>query len=280
MFLSSYTLIGMKNTRIKNNQLNVYKVMNTLNGKIYIGITIYSLSHRKGQHYQDLKKKNSTSKFARALKKYPREVFTWEVIWEASSEEEMIEKEIYFIQLYDTLKNGYNIRSGGEGGGKHSEETRHNHSLRMSGENHPMYGKKRTHESIQQSMETRRNNGIPWVTEEAKKNISKGKLGKKVNEEGKINIKNARNLRLLGVKYKPKEKKFNKICSLCQENYKAADIRSKICPQCKKPKLCVCGCKKLVTSPGRFYSTGCDKRGKTYKEMYGDREVKCGFQKK
>lgn len=92
----------------------------------------------------------------RANKKYGRSNF-WkniinkteyevEIILDNMSYEDTLKKEIEFIKIYGRLNNGtgtlVNLTDGGEGcnGMKHSNQTKNNHSDRMKGENHPMYG--------------------------------------------------------------------------------------------------------------------------------------------
>lgn len=49
------------------------------------------------------------------MRKYGRDKFHIELIDTASSKEEMFEKEMYYIKLFDTYKNGYNSTLGGDG---------------------------------------------------------------------------------------------------------------------------------------------------------------------
>ena len=95
----------------------VYKVTNKINGKIYIGKT-YNLEKRKKEHFNGI---NDNSPFHKALKKYGIGNFEWEVIDNADTEKEILDKEIYWIKKLNTCihfhnSNGYNITLGGEGG--------------------------------------------------------------------------------------------------------------------------------------------------------------------
>lgn len=107
--------------------LIIYKSTNLINNKIYIGQTINSLEYRKQQHYREAKSKNRKSVyFHNALNKYGYDNFIFEKIDEAQTLEELNEKERFWIKFYDsTNKNlGYNLDSGGNSGGKKSEETK------------------------------------------------------------------------------------------------------------------------------------------------------------
>lgn len=95
----------------------IYKVTCKVNGKLYIGKT-YNFEKRKREHILD---KNVDIPFHKALKKYGLENFEWEIIDTAESDEELIQKEIYWIRKLNTCvkfenSNGYNITLGGDGG--------------------------------------------------------------------------------------------------------------------------------------------------------------------
>ena len=79
--------------------------------------------------------------------------------------------------------------------------------------------------------------------------------------------------------YKPKKLKFTHTCESCNITYKSGDVRGRFCIECKKPKPCKCGCRKLVKTPGSYFAIGCTKRGKTYQEIHGKNDVNCGFKK-
>jgi group I intron endonuclease len=92
----------------------------------YVGQTIRTLKQRKSSHLSS-SKKGSTYYLHRAIRKYGAENFKWEVIYNASSEEELNEKETFFIKEYNTnSQDGYNLTEGGRGirGWKHSELTK------------------------------------------------------------------------------------------------------------------------------------------------------------
>lgn len=93
----------------------IYKVTCLPSQKIYIGQTIDTLSERRSKHYYKAKhEKELNTHFLNALRFYKSEDFKWEVIDTAKNREELNEKEDYWINYYDSIKNGYNIRKGGE----------------------------------------------------------------------------------------------------------------------------------------------------------------------
>lgn len=80
--------------------------------------------------------------------------------------------------------------------------------------------------------------------------------------------------------YNPKELKFECTCKYCDIEFKAADVKCYTCPDCKKPRPCKCGCGKIIKTPGHWLASGCNMRGKTYLEIYGTDNPKCGFKNK
>ena len=108
-------------------------------GKSYIGQTNDELN-RKRQHKQSAyneRDKAYNYKFHIAIRKYGFDSFKYEILYSVfcNSLEELIkdlnEKEIYYIGLYDSYKNGYNMTIGGN---------------QLRGELHPSYGTHLTEE--------------------------------------------------------------------------------------------------------------------------------------
>jgi group I intron endonuclease len=92
----------------------IYKATNTVNGKSYIGYTTQGFDVRKSQH---LKESNSDSSlhFHRAIRFHGADAFTWEILEDNLTTKQSKAKEVYYIALYNTLNNGYNMTQGGEG---------------------------------------------------------------------------------------------------------------------------------------------------------------------
>lgn len=113
----------------------VYIHRNKINNKCYIGITRqkanerwrngdgYLLKNNNGRYYQP--------KIARAINKYGWDNFE-HIIWaENLSHDEACHAEKLLIAMWDTIKNGYNISTGGEG----------TTGISRYGEDNPFYGK-------------------------------------------------------------------------------------------------------------------------------------------
>lgn len=99
----------------------IYKITNSINTKIYIGQTWDMLSTRFSAHLSPSSR--GCSKLYRAFEKYGRENFKIEEICQVDNQEDANSLESFLIQSRDTIKNGYNLRSGGSHG-KHSEESK------------------------------------------------------------------------------------------------------------------------------------------------------------
>lgn len=92
----------------------IYKATNKITNKIYIGQTTKTLDERICTHKKCSLKMNT--KFYNALRSYGFDNFMWEIIETVSSKKELDEKEMYYIQKYDSVQNGYNMTNGGTGG--------------------------------------------------------------------------------------------------------------------------------------------------------------------
>lgn len=92
----------------------IYSATNIINNKKYIGQTKQGLEIRKHAHLSSYKKEQKTV-FQKALKKYGEENFIWEIIDYAKTPEEIDLKERYWINYYNTFKQGgYNMTPGGQ----------------------------------------------------------------------------------------------------------------------------------------------------------------------
>lgn len=86
----------------------IYKITNKINNKIYIGQTVNSLEQRFNRHKQDALSGRLNTHFARALRKYGVENFIAEIIDTAQTQEELTQKEYYWIGYYHSFEQGYN----------------------------------------------------------------------------------------------------------------------------------------------------------------------------
>lgn len=120
----------------------IYKATNLINNKVYIGQTILDLKTRRAQHENSIKYKNKYA-FAKAIQKYGKENFDWEVVDTASTIEELNEKESYYIEYYKSLttQNGYNLKGGGNNSFLTEEVKKKISEAQIGSKNH-MFGKR------------------------------------------------------------------------------------------------------------------------------------------
>lgn len=113
----------------------IYKTINLINNKIYIG-------QHKSKKF-NLSYIGSGKLLHEAIEKYGRENFKVELLEKCNSKEELDQKEIKYIELYNSrdLNIGYNIAIGGQKrfftGQKHSKESKLKMSYKAKNRYHP-----------------------------------------------------------------------------------------------------------------------------------------------
>ena len=167
----------------------IYKATNRINGKMYVGQTIKLLNIRMSEHICHALLKKDNMYFHKAIRKYGKKNFIWEVVAECNLLKELNKAEIEMVKKYNTFANGYNLTEGGEGklGSNHTEETKRKISESNKGKNHHRYGKDNPSFGKTRSEETKKKISEAHKgkkhTEETKKKMSiakKGKRGDKV----------------------------------------------------------------------------------------------------
>jgi len=105
----------------------IYKIVNKIDGNIYIGQTIQDLDERWKQHC----KPTSNCRYLKsAIKKYGIDNFIFKLIC-ICFDDDLNKYESMFIKQYNTIvPNGYNLREGGNSS-KHNEETKKKISERL-----------------------------------------------------------------------------------------------------------------------------------------------------
>ena len=86
----------------------IYKITNIQNNKVYIGQTIRPIEQRFKRHLNDALNNILDTHFARAIRKYGKENFIIEQIDEAQTQDELNQKEQYWIRYYNSVEEGYN----------------------------------------------------------------------------------------------------------------------------------------------------------------------------
>ena len=91
----------------------IYKIINDINDKVYVGKTDFSIEKRFKEHCKDaFRDRNEKRPLYAAMRKYGVEHFHIELIEETDNPEE---REIYWIGYFDGYTHGYNATKGGDG---------------------------------------------------------------------------------------------------------------------------------------------------------------------
>lgn len=93
--------------------IGIYKITNKINNKSYIGQSI-NIEHRWKEHLSRIDDKQFDYAIYNAFRKYGIENFNFEII-EQCKENELNDKEIYWIDYYNSYYDGYNMNLGGNG---------------------------------------------------------------------------------------------------------------------------------------------------------------------
>lgn len=153
----------------------IYKTINLINGKIYIG-----QDSKNNPEYL-----GSGLLLKRAIEKYGVENFEKEIICECDSKKSLNESEIFWIRELSGVTNGYNLTLGGSGGDTYSNNP--NLELikkKFKGELNPFFNKQHSIDSkikMSNSQKGREawNKGLTGIyNEEHIQNLKKAKLGK------------------------------------------------------------------------------------------------------
>ena len=91
----------------------IYRIYNDVNDKSYIGQTVKSLEYQMSLHRNSMVT-GQTQPLYVAMRELGWDNFHIELIQEAKSLEELDELEVYYIQEYNSIENGYNVQHGGK----------------------------------------------------------------------------------------------------------------------------------------------------------------------
>jgi group I intron endonuclease len=102
--------------------MHIYKFTHIDSNRSYIGQTVQDPNQRRLEHICDSRHTPRTYHFHNALRVYGVEAFTFEVIDQATSLDELNLLEEKYVKQYDSINNGFNIRQPG-GNKIHSQES-------------------------------------------------------------------------------------------------------------------------------------------------------------
>jgi len=153
---------------MSNSEGIIYKAVNRINGKVYIGQTCQSFRRRINEHKRDALVRNCNFSFHKAIRKYGIENFEWEILTVAGVDAlDALERGFVTFYKSSSKRYGYNLTVGGSVlrgkqnpffGRKHSIETRKLISDRNKGCVSHNKGKslsKITRDRISQSLKSR-----------------------------------------------------------------------------------------------------------------------------
>jgi group I intron endonuclease len=151
----------------------IYKTTNIINGKFYIGKDKHNNPEYLG----------SGILLKKAIEKYGIENFEKIILEYCANNEELSEREKYWIKETCAQELGYNIADGGHGGNTYNEETKEKVSKLFK-------GRRVSLDSIEKRKLTRekrkkQNPDTYKLTEEAKRAIGDFHRGKKISEENR-----------------------------------------------------------------------------------------------
>lgn len=160
----------------------VYKITNTINSKLYFGITKTSIKKRWAQH-----KCNAIRKpfyLYRSMSKYGIENFEISVVKMCSNEKEMyvLEKELISKYKTNNREHGYNHSSGGEISSKGTKRTKET-KLKISEYQKKRKRKPHSKETILKMKEKAKGRR---VSRKAIENSAKKRKGKKAHNTKKV----------------------------------------------------------------------------------------------
>lgn len=93
----------------------IYKIINDINDKVYVGKTMSTIEKRFKEHCEDsIKRGKENRPLYRAMNKYGTEHFSIHLI-EECSDKDASAREQYWIDFYKGYTKGYNATLGGDG---------------------------------------------------------------------------------------------------------------------------------------------------------------------
>lgn len=159
----------------------VYKISNTVNSKLYFGISAYPIS-RWSTHKRRVRN-GGRSKLYAAMDKYGVDKFIFEIVHWCDNRDDANDLEHFLIEECCTNKTGYNIREGGDSGA-HSEETKA--KIGLLG-----LGRQVTTETREKISRAHKGKGKKPLSEQTKAKLSAINKGKKHTTEAAEKIRTA-----------------------------------------------------------------------------------------
>lgn len=219
----------------------IYMIRNVVNGKVYVGKS-FDIEKRWANHRYELNKGiHVNNHLQSAWNKYGEGNFEFSII-EECSEDELNNREIYWIKTLDTYHNGYNQTEGGEGthlpedvkmkiGAASKDwwsnpENKNKMSEARKGDGSFWYGKTFPEDMVHKLSDAHKN-----LNDEIRKKYSDSHKGKSLSEETKHKISQSSKGRILSEETRRK-------MSEAKTGYKAPWARAVYCLELDKVFRC------------------------------------------
>lgn len=199
--------------------MNVYKITNTANNQVYIGITSKTLTERFSWHTRDCRK-GEKKKLYDAMRQIGEDKFNIEFI-EKTTKDIINEREEYYIELFDSYRNGYNASPKSSGIYKHTEESKKIMSEKAK-------GRKQNKETRKKQSEAMKNWWGKLTEKQRKEHAHHKNKGHKHTKEFRDRCRQ----RQLGQKHSKETKQKMKESHIGRISSNFTEIVS--CPYCKK----------------------------------------------
>ena len=225
----------------------IYKTINLINGKIYIG-------KHKASEFNPNYKGSGTSYLQNAFKKYGKENFKVEFLIPCFSLEELNAEEQFLIEWFNARDRsiGYNRAKGGDGGDLYDKSGCHNpmYGVRLTGERNPNYNKCWIHNSITSKLISKsevpnflREGWILGMHPESNKKKARDCTGSNNSNYGKIRINNGELTRIVspsdldyyieqGFKLGGLSRIYHLVCNKCGSKFESNSPSKKFCSNC------------------------------------------------
>ena len=150
----------------------LYLVTNSVNSKVYVGITIGDLNGRLKQHFAAARR-GRKSAFMNVINKYGEDTFQIVLLSDAAkSYDELQDQEIREIVERDSIRNGYNTAQGGSIGTAKE--------LTIDGRRFPSYVSAAAFYGLDPRVMAMRLGRLKWTPEEAVGLVAKKWVGKEI----------------------------------------------------------------------------------------------------
>lgn len=206
----------------------IYKLTNKINNKLYIGCSKYSAEKRFNRHVVEATRNTTKSILHKAIRKYGRESFSIETLETLLTEQDMFEREKYYILFYNSNIHGYNLTIGGDAGpvnigsknGMYGKKHTLSAKLKMSekkklltGDKHPHYNKPsplkgRTYNQMHGdkiALEIKTKQRIAQLGKSRPYNVGDNNPAKRIDVREKISIARSKPITVNNITYKNKK---------------------------------------------------------------------------